>query len=169
MEIEQWPIDRPIPYVRNPRANDASVETVAASIKEFGFQQPIVVDAEGVIIVGHTRLKAAQRLGLDSVPVHVAKTLTEPQARAYRVMDNRAGHASEWDTELLALEIEDLRLDGFDVDLTGFSADELAGLMDDDTPQEQEPDSSTKEIDPDDYQLGHKCPRCGFEFDSDND
>lgn len=137
LRVESWPIDRPIPYARNPRQNDASVDTVASSIAEFGFQQPIVVDTDGVILVGHTRLKAARKLGLETVPVVVARNLTPAQAKAYRIMDNRAGHESEWNLDLLKLEIEDLALEGFDLDLTGFDAkalEQMTGTPDGDEP-----------------------------------
>ena len=95
MNVEQWGIDKVIPYARNPRKNDPAVKHVTASIKEFGFQQPIVVDKEGVIVVGHTRLKAAQQLGMTEVPVTVAYKLTPQQAKAYRIADNKtAEHSS---------------------------------------------------------------------------
>lgn len=108
MTVEMWPIDRLIPYARNPRKNDASVDAVAASIKEYGFRQPIVVDEQRVIIVGHTRYKAAKKLGLTEVPVHVATGLTPAQIKAYRIADNSAGSKSEWDAELLQIELDDL-------------------------------------------------------------
>ena len=82
MQITLWPIERVKPYERNPRQNDSAVESVAASLKEFGWRQPIVVDAAGVIVVGHTRWKAAQKLGLKEVPVHVAEDLTAEQTKA---------------------------------------------------------------------------------------
>ena len=88
MQIELRPIDQVKPYPGNPRQNDEAVDAVAASLKEFGFRQPIVVDADGVIIVGHTRYKAAQKLGLKQVPVHVATDLTPAQVKAYRIADN---------------------------------------------------------------------------------
>ncbi len=93
MNIEKRSIDEVIPYARNPRANDAAVDAVAASIKEFGFRQPIVVDEAGVIVAGHTRFKAARRLGLDEVPVHVAQGLTEAQIKAYRLAESLTGFA----------------------------------------------------------------------------
>lgn len=114
-----WPIDKVIPYARNPRKNDASVDAVAASIKEFGFRQPIVVDASGVIVVGHTRHKAARRLGMSEVPVHVANNLTPEQAKAYRLADNSAGSRSEWDADLLRLELDELP----DFDAAAFGLD----------------------------------------------
>jgi len=153
-----------IPYARNPRKNTAAVAIVKASLKEYGWQQPIVVDKENVIVAGHTRYLAALELGLTEAPVHVADDLTPAQAKAYRLMDNKSHERAEWDMELLALEISDLKEEGFDLDLTGFDAGELAGI-DLLNEGDQEPESSTKEIDTDEYQLGHRCPRCGFEFD----
>lgn len=130
MKIETWAIERVTPYARNPRKNEEAVAVVAASLQEFGWQQPLVVDADGVLLVGHTRLKAAQRLGWAEVPVQVARDLTPQQAKAYRIMDNRSGERAEWDMDLLALELEDLRLDDFDLDLTGFEAGALEELLD---------------------------------------
>src|SRR5262245_25983879 len=89
------------PYENNPRLNDAAVEAVAASIRAFGFRQPIVVDEEGVIVVGHTRYKAARTLGLQEVPVHVAVGLTPVQLKAYRLADNQTASLSGWDNERL--------------------------------------------------------------------
>ena len=117
------------PYARNPRKNDAAVAKVAASIREFGWRQPIVVDEKGVIIAGHTRLLAAQRLGLAEVPVHVAVGLSEAQVKAYRLMDNRSGQEAEWDNILLPLEISDLKEVGYDLELTGFEEDEITALF----------------------------------------
>jgi DNA modification methylase len=120
---EIWPIEKPIPYARNPRKiSEEAVAGVAGSIKEFGFKQPIVVDSDGVIIIGHTRLKAAQRLGLKEVPVLVASDLTPTQCQALRLTDNRVGEFSEWDSEMLTLEIEDLG-GAIDLEFAGF--DEL--------------------------------------------
>ena len=108
MKIEMWPIGRVTPYENNPRINDDAVDAVAASIREFGFRQPIVVDSEGVIIVGHTRYKAAQRLGLDRVPVHVATDLSPAQVKAYRIADNQTASIAEWDYQLLPIELSAL-------------------------------------------------------------
>src|SRR5450759_3091768 len=130
MKIELWPIDRPIAYARNARKlSDIAVDKVVASIKEFGFRQPIVVDAQDVIVAGHTRLLAAKRLCLTEVPVHVADNLTPAQVKAYRLMDNRSHQETEWDFDLLGPELEELQ--GLDIDLalTGFDADELADLL----------------------------------------
>src|SRR5918997_873869 len=103
MKIEQWPLSRIKPYENNPRLNDDAVDAVAASIREFGFRQPIVVDAEGVIICGHTRYKAAQKLGLDKVPVHVATDLSPEQIKAYRIADNQTASLAEWNYDLLPI------------------------------------------------------------------
>src|SRR4051794_24702288 len=104
MQISLTPIDRIIPYARNPRNNDASVAKVAASIKEFGWRQPIVVDKHMVVIAGHSRLLAARQLGLESVPIHnVGDSLSEAQIKAYRIADNRTHEDSEWDNELLSI------------------------------------------------------------------
>lgn len=102
MRVELKNLDAISPYERNPRLNDDAVEAVAASIREFGFRQPIVVDGRGVILCGHTRWKAAKKLGLEKVPVHVAKDLTTDQAQAYRLADNHLADLSEWDPALLA-------------------------------------------------------------------
>src|SRR6266481_10042561 len=110
MLVETWPIDRPIEYARNARKiTQAAVDKVAASIHEFGFRQPIVVDKDGVIIVGHVRLRAAKKLGLAVVPVHVAANLTPAQVRAYRLLDNRSHEEATWDLELLASELAELQ------------------------------------------------------------
>ena len=104
--LENWPIKKVKPYDRNPRRNDNAVDAVAASIREFGFRQPIVVDRDGVIIVGHTRLKAAKKLGMKEVPVLVADDLTEEQVKAYRLADNKAGELAGWDFAELEEELE---------------------------------------------------------------
>jgi hypothetical protein len=130
MKIEQWPVDRPKPYPKNPRKIPAAaVKKVAASIREFGFQQPIVVDRKGVVIVGHGRLLAAQELKLEKVPVLVARDLSPARVRAYRIADNRLNQDSAWDEELLSLEIADLMGQEFDLELTGFEPSELTALV----------------------------------------
>ena len=129
MKVQLIDIDRVIPYARNPRRNEAAVVKVAASIAEFGWRQPIVVDAAMVIVAGHTRLEAARRLGLKQVPVHVAAGLSPVQVKAYRLMDNRSAQEAEWDDKLLGLELQDLRLEDIDLDLTGFDSDEIERLL----------------------------------------
>ena len=142
MKIETWPIDRVQPYDKNPRLNEKAIEPVARSLREFGFRQPLVVDADGVLIVGHTRLLAAKSLGMTEVPVHVATDLTPAQIRAYRIADNRTAEIAEWDYDLLPIELGELRDMDFDLDLIGFSTAEIAKLV--------EPNVTEGLTDPDD-------------------
>src|SRR5688500_4381048 len=142
MKVESWKIADIKPYEQNPRLNDSAVDAVARSLREFGFRQPIVVDKDGVIVVGHTRWKAAQKLGIKQVPVHVAKELTEAQIKAYRIADNKSGDLAEWDFDLLPLELSALQEMDFDLDLLGFSTDELTEIL--------APDTNEGLCDPDD-------------------
>ena len=119
LKVQYWPIDDVHPYPNNPRNNDEAVEYVANSIREFGWQQPIVVDTDGTIIAGHTRLKAAKRLGMDTVPVVVADNLTPAQVNAYRLADNKVAEAATWDMEALSVELEGLEVD-FDMTMFDF-------------------------------------------------
>ena len=123
------PIADVVPYVRNPRKNTDAVAKVAASIREFGFRQPIVCDADMVVIAGHTRLQAAQSLGLKTVPVHIARGLSAAQVTAYRIADNRTGQEATWDSDLLTTELTALVGLDFDLTLTGFNPDELDALL----------------------------------------
>jgi DNA modification methylase len=129
MEVKLVNIDDVRPYERNPRQNDAAVDAVAASLKAFGFRQPVVTDVEHVIIVGHTRWRAAKKLGLTQVPVHVATDLTPDQVKAYRIADNQTATLAEWDMELLPIELRDLQAQDFDLGLLGFDKDKLAELL----------------------------------------
>lgn len=142
MKIELRNMTAITPYPNNPRINDDAVDSVAVSIKEFGFRQPIVVDAEGVIICGHTRFKAAQKLGLEKVPVHVAKDLSPEQIKAYRIADNKTAELAEWNYDLLPIELADLQACNYDLGLLGFDPDELAKLLN--------PDLNEGLTDPDD-------------------
>jgi len=126
--VETRPLDEIVPYDNNPRLNDDAVAKVAASLAQYGWQQPIVVDEEGVIIVGHTRLKAAYSLGMTHAPVHVA-VLSADDARAYRIADNRTGAEAEWAFPKLVHELRLLEDSGYDLGLTGFDAFELTPLM----------------------------------------
>lgn len=128
MQVVAKSIDEIKPYENNPRNNDDAVDAVANSIKEFGWQQPIVVDIGGVIIAGHTRYKAAQKLGLKTVPVVVAKDLTEGQVKAYRLADNKSGELAKWNDELLEDELVGID----DIDMSQFGFDELSDDSDDD-------------------------------------
>src|SRR5438477_5525459 len=126
MQVEHWPIDKPIPYARNARKiSPAAIDKVAASINEFGWRQPIVVDIEGVVVVGHARLLAAKKLGLSEVPVHVADELNAAQIKAYRLMDNRSHDETDWDLELLGPELLELQASDIDLAFTGFDPDEI--------------------------------------------
>ena len=129
MRVEMWNITAIKPYENNPRHNDHAVEAVARSIREFGFRQPIVVDECGVIIVGNTRYKASLRLGLQEVPVHAAVGLTAAQIKAYRIADNKTAELAEWDQDRLVQELAQLQQLDFDVNVLGFSADELQDLL----------------------------------------
>ncbi len=128
MKIELRATEKVRPYERNPRLNDAAVEAVARSLREFGFRQPIVVDTQGVIIVGHTRWKAAQSLGLKKVPVHVAD-LDPVKARAYRIADNQTATIAEWDMDLLPGELRDLENADFDLSILGWSPEDLDAML----------------------------------------
>ena len=126
LQVCWWPIAKVIPYARNSRKiPERAVDKVAASIKEFGWRVPIVVDKNSVIICGHTRLLAAKKLGCHEVPVHVADNLTPAQVKAYRLMDNRSHDESDWDLDLLGPELEELRGLDFDLSLTGFDEREI--------------------------------------------
>lgn len=126
MKTQLIDIEKIIPYARNPRNNVNAVDAVVASIKEFGFQQPIVLDKENTIIVGHTRHLASRKLGLKAVPVVYADNLTEAQVKAYRIADNRINQNASWDYDLLKLEFDDIDLD---VNFTGFDNDEVENIM----------------------------------------
>ncbi|MBX3387184.1 MAG: ParB N-terminal domain-containing protein [Phycisphaeraceae bacterium] len=117
------------PYENNPRLNDTAVDAVAASLREFGFRQPIVVDETGVIVCGHTRYKAALKLGLTKAPVHVAKDLTPAQIKAYRIADNKSAELAEWNYDLLPIELGELKGMDYDLSLLGFDEGELAKLL----------------------------------------
>lgn len=108
MNVSMMDINVPIPYENNPRKNKKAIKPILKSLKEYGFQQPIVVDEKMVIIVGHTRLLAAKELGLTQVPVHIAKGLTEDQVRAYRIADNKTAEYADWDRDMLLSEIQGL-------------------------------------------------------------
>ena len=124
MKIALLPIEKLIPYARNARTiPQAAVDKVAASIKEFGWQKPIVVDTDGVVVAGHVRLLAAKQLGLEKVPVHVATDLTPGQIKAFRLMDNRSHQETGWDLDLLGPEMAELQAFNIDIALTGFDAE----------------------------------------------
>jgi hypothetical protein len=129
MQVELRNITDIKPYAQNPRRNDHAVATVARLIAEFGFRQPIVVDEHGVIVVGHTRYKAARLLQMQQVPVHVATGLTSAQIKAYRIADNKSAELADWEHDLLVDELAALQTLDFNVDILGFSSEELRELL----------------------------------------
>jgi DNA modification methylase len=168
MKIEIVDINTIKPYENNPRKlKDSAIEKVAKSIKEFGFRQPIVVDKEKIIVVGHTRYRASKKLGLTNVPITIADNLTPEQINAYRIADNRTNEEAEWDIELLKSELKDLQLKDFDLDLTAFDEDQLNnflfeekdGLTDEDAVPEapEEPITKLGDI----WKLGNHRLMCG--------
>lgn len=153
---EMRSVDTLIPYINNPRNNDAAVDAVASSIKNFGFKVPIVIDANNEIINGHTRLKAAKKLGLEEVPVIIANDLSPEQVKAFRLADNKVSELATWDDTLLSQELEELQGLDFDMSAFGFEVDDLKGVSEieeDDYDEElpEEPKSKQGEI----YQLGN--------------
>jgi len=130
LQVVTWPVERLIPYARNARTHsDEQVAQIAASIAEFGWTNPILAGLDGIIIAGHARLLAARKLGMTEVPVIVLDHLTETQRRALVLADNRLALNAGWDEEMLRIELESIRDDGFDLELTGFSDDELEDLL----------------------------------------
>ena len=158
MDIIQKKITELIPYEKNPRKNDGAVKFVAASIHEFGFRQPLVIDKNNIIVAGHTRYKAAIELGLEEVPCTMADDLTDEQIKAYRLADNKVAEKSEWDFDLLGCEMDDL----IDMDMVqfGFNAidDIVLDVNDDDFLKDTE---ITKEKKPKKI----ICPHCGEEIE----
>ena len=135
MQIEQVAVESLIPYARNSRTHsDDQVAQIAASIKEFGWTNPILIDGESGIIAGHGRLLAARKLGMKEVPVIQLSGMTDTQKRAYIIADNKLALNAGWDDELLGLELSELDLEGFDLELTGFTQEEIDAL----NPEEQE-------------------------------
>jgi hypothetical protein len=129
MKIELWPIRKPVPYVRNARKiPQSAIDKVAGSIGEFGFRQPIVVHREGVIVANHTPADGCPEIELGGDPVHVASELTATQIKAYRLANNRVNQESSFDNELLALELAELKVEDYELELTGFDLSELCGL-----------------------------------------
>lgn len=166
MKVITVPIDKVVPYDKNPRNNDDAVEPTAESIKQFGWQQPIVVDKNNIIVAGHTRYKAAKKLKLKEVPIVYAQHkdgtwLTEEEVNAYRLADNKTGELAEWDDDLLAGELDDIT----DIDMSDFGFDvsddieQSEEAKDDDFDEEppEEPKSKLGQV----YQLGRHRLMCG--------
>lgn len=164
LKIEYKATNDLIPYARNSRTHsDTQVAQIAASIKEFGWTNPILIDGEHGIIAGHGRLAAAQKLGMKEVPVIELSHLSATQKKALIIADNKLALNSGWDNEILALEFEDLKLDDFDLSLTGFASEEiklLAGINFD--PATEYDQGKLDQLDP----KWIACPNCGKEFDA---
>ena len=169
MKDTQWPADKVerrsakslVPYARNSRTHsDEQVGQIAASIKEWGWTVPILIDETGGIIAGHGRVLAAQRLGIEEVPVMIAEGWTDAQRRAYVIADNKLALNADWDNDLLKIELQELDSLGFDLELTGFDVAEMTALFD------EEGNASPDNFDEiDEADMAHTCPKCGFEFD----
>ena len=149
LQIQHIPIDNLIAYARNPRKNDAVVDKMCASIKEFGFRIPVIAKSDGSVVDGHLRLKAAKKLGLKLIPVILADDLTPAQIKAFRLLANQSANWADWDDDLLKLELEDLQALNFDLELTGFDFDEIQKLLDGTDVDLDEPNEADA-ADPDD-------------------
>lgn len=147
-EVTEIPISEVRPYENNPRLNDRAVPMLMESIRTFGFNVPIIIDKDNVVIAGHTRLKAAERLGMKTVPCVRAEDLSEEQARAFRLADNKAAELARWDFEKLYGELESLKVTAPELDMSAFGFDEIRF----------EQKQTTKEEVPDGRVI---CPRCG--------
>ena len=147
-----------IPYENNPRLNDNGVEALAESIKEFGFKVPIIIDTDGVIVAGHTRLKACKKLGIEEVPCIVADDLTDEQIKAFRLADNKVAEFADWDFEKLEAELEDIKDKGLFTGFHDFEIESLTSGIDVDKFFEDAEEHEKKE---------HliTCPHCGKTFE----
>jgi ParB-like chromosome segregation protein Spo0J len=164
LTIQQWDISKVIPYVNNTKKHPIEqIDKLASMIAEYGFDVPIVVDGDGVIIKGHGRLQAFKKLNAQTVPVVVRNDLTPAQVKAARIADNKIAE-SEWDLDLLKLELEELNELDFDLDLTGLNEMELGNLYFNGETITSENEGNTKEVDVDDMKMSCICPKCGFEF-----
>jgi ParB-like chromosome segregation protein Spo0J len=163
-KVEQWSIDRLIPYANNARTHSAEqVAQIAASIKEWGWTTPVLVDEQGSIIAGHGRTLAAHKLKMTEIPVMVAEGWSDAKKRAYIIADNKLAMNAGWDNEMLALELGEIGELGFDLDLTGFKAEEIQTLQPPDfEPGTEEDQGKLDELDP----KWIACPHCGKEFDA---
>ncbi len=163
MEIQQIQLDRLIPYARNARTHSPEqVAEIAASIKEFGFNNPILLRDDLTIVAGHGRTLAARKLGMESVPCVFLSHLTEAQARAYVLVDNQVATHAGWDLELLRVELDEVGASGFDPGLLGFGDQDFSALFGHPGTQEdaETPNAGQEEVSP---QVVN-CPKCGHQF-----
>lgn len=151
MQIETRRLSDIKPYPNNPRKNDNAVDGVAESIKQCGYCAPIIVDENGIILAGHTRLKALKKLGWKEAEVVVRDGLTEEQKKKYRLLDNKTGEIALWDTEPLQAELVDINFDGYDF---GFDGDNHGDIPEDNKEIDEEDMANTK----------NECPKCGFKW-----
>lgn len=159
MNVIDLPISEIIPYENNPRINDGAVDAVAASIREFGFKVPVIVDKNNILVAGHTRLKAAKKLGLGKVPVIRADDLTEEQIKAFRIADNKTAELAEWDFSKLEAELADIEID---MEQFGFLPEEAAQTVEDvDEDEVPEPPEVPKAMPGEIYKLGRHRLMCG--------
>ena len=161
MEITYKNTEEVIPYINNPRQNDHAVDKVASSIKNYGFRVPIVIDEQNEIIAGHTRVKAAKKLGMSQVPCIVADDLTEAQKKAFRIADNKTAEIADWDIDQLLTELKELDELGIDVEDVGFDDSEIEELMKD--PEEANP--YTQKLDTPVYEVTGDKPSLNELFD----
>jgi ParB-like chromosome segregation protein Spo0J len=163
-EIERWPLDKLTPYARNSRTHsDEQVAQLAASIREWGWTTPVLVDEDGGIIAGHGRVLAARQLGMVEVPVVVARGWSDAKRRAYVIADNKLALNAGWDAEMLSLELGELGELGFDLDLTGFSGDEIKSFeLPSFDPASEDDQGKLDELAP----KFVTCPHCEREFDA---
>lgn len=163
-QIKELPISSIIPYVNNARNNENAIDKVAGSIAEFGFQSPIIIDKDNVIIAGHTRLAAAKKIGLKKVPVIVADKLTTAQVKAFRIADNKTAELSTWNNDVLKLELEQLKELDLDLKITGMEQFEIDSFLSDISDEDLE-----RLFSPVDKNGKRKhwitCPECGAKFE----
>lgn len=166
MEIINKKLNEITPYFRNPRKIDKAIEGVKNSIKEFGFKQPLVLDTNGVIIVGHVRYAAAKELKLKEIPCIIADNLTEDEVKAYRLADNKSREASEWDLDKLEYEYARVEESGFDLADFGFSFN-LEDILAKETRTKEQDLNDCEELDLDlfgEETFDYCCPKCGMRF-----
>ena len=162
MNIVNLKVEELIPYINNPRNNTEAVDKVAASIKEFGFKVPIVIDKDNVVVTGHTRLLASKKLGLQEVPCVIADDLSPAQIKAFRIADNKVSEYAQWDGDMLKVELEELEEMNFDLDSVSIDFSDFdmgLDLEDTEEGQEQEENIYTKEINIPQYEITGKCPK----------
>lgn len=160
MQIEEVAVADLIPYACNARTHSpAQVLQLANSITEFGFCNPVLIDQDNGIVAGHGRVLAARHLGWERLPCVRLAHLTDLQRRAYVLADNRLALSATWDEAMLALELAELREEGFDLSLSGFEEEMVERLL-------NGPESAAQEIDADEYEMTYRCEHCGFEFNA---